>query len=195
MSLGDHFVTIRVFEHPWGPTYWPLGACSPGPGPSKSPEAPPPSCPDDSGQQSAVSLRGALPKVIEFSLPKISSTKLSPQNLSPPPPITPRGSENRDPAQVHRTAQELTTRWGAQEGHGRPRGSLLSAKGRLLSCLLIRVTQGITCLAAQGLHSEIRLPSSTGGLTSKNKHGHVLVGEGVNHLYTPPSLLQVNHQL
>ena len=38
MGLCDHLVTIQVLEHPWGPTQWPLGLCSPGQGPSKSPE-------------------------------------------------------------------------------------------------------------------------------------------------------------
>ena len=29
MGLGDHLVTIRELEHPWGPTSWLLGLCSP----------------------------------------------------------------------------------------------------------------------------------------------------------------------
>ena len=29
MGLGDNLVTIRVLEHPWGPTQWLLGLCSP----------------------------------------------------------------------------------------------------------------------------------------------------------------------
>ena len=33
---GDHVVTIRVLEHPWGPTWWPLGLCRPSQGPPKS---------------------------------------------------------------------------------------------------------------------------------------------------------------
>ena len=36
MGLGGHLVTIRVLEHPWGPTQWPLGPCSPSHGPPKS---------------------------------------------------------------------------------------------------------------------------------------------------------------
>ena len=33
MVLGDALVTIRVIEHPGGPTLWPLGLCSPCHGP------------------------------------------------------------------------------------------------------------------------------------------------------------------
>ena len=36
MGLGDDLVTIRVLEHPGGPTLWPLGLCSPCHGPPKS---------------------------------------------------------------------------------------------------------------------------------------------------------------
>ena len=36
MGLGDGLVTIRVLEHPWGPTLWPLGLCSPCHGPPNS---------------------------------------------------------------------------------------------------------------------------------------------------------------
>ena len=36
MGLGDDLMTIRVLEHPWGPTLWPLGLCSPCHGPPKS---------------------------------------------------------------------------------------------------------------------------------------------------------------
>ena len=36
MGLGDDLMTIRVLEHPWGPTFWPLGLCSPCHGPPKS---------------------------------------------------------------------------------------------------------------------------------------------------------------
>ena len=38
MGLGDHLVTIRVLEHPWGPMQWPLGLFSPCDGPSESPK-------------------------------------------------------------------------------------------------------------------------------------------------------------
>ena len=36
MGLGDDLVTIRVLEHPGGPTLWPLGLSSPCHGPPKS---------------------------------------------------------------------------------------------------------------------------------------------------------------
>ena len=36
MGLGDDLVTIRVLEHPGGPTWWPLGPCSPSHRPPKS---------------------------------------------------------------------------------------------------------------------------------------------------------------
>ena len=36
MGLGDDLVTIRVLEHPWGPTLWLLRLCSPCHGPPKS---------------------------------------------------------------------------------------------------------------------------------------------------------------
>ena len=38
MGLGDDLVTIRVLEHPWGPTQWLPSPYSPSHGPSKSPE-------------------------------------------------------------------------------------------------------------------------------------------------------------
>ena len=36
MGLGDDLVTIRVLEHPGGPTLWPNGRCSPCHGPPKT---------------------------------------------------------------------------------------------------------------------------------------------------------------
>ena len=36
MGLGDDLVTIRVLEHPGGPTLWPLGLSSPCHGPPKN---------------------------------------------------------------------------------------------------------------------------------------------------------------
>ena len=35
IGLGDDLVITRVLEHPWGPTYWPLGPYSPSQGPPK----------------------------------------------------------------------------------------------------------------------------------------------------------------